>query len=86
MSEVVNKKLAEVNCRRIIAISPVLLVLYVINVILLIMHRNAEYFAASMIVTGILVTFTIVMDALICWIMYFNKIDNAKEIRKFRLI
>ena len=38
----------------------------------------------SMIVTGILVVFTIVMDAVICWIMYFNKIDNSKEIWKFK--
>ncbi len=86
VSEAVNKKIAEVNCRRIVAISPVLLVLYMVNAILIIMHRNAEYFTASLIVSGILVVFTIFTDVLICWIMFFNKIDNTKEIWKFKLI
>lgn len=84
--EVVNKKLAETNCRRIVAISPILLVLYAVSAIMLIVHRNVEYFMVSMIVTSILVVFTIVMDAVICWIMYFNKIDNSKEVWKFKLI
>lgn len=86
VSEAVNKKLAEVNCRRIVAISPVLLVLYIMNVVLILMHRNAEYLMTSMIVSGILAVFTIVIDAIICWIMFFNKIDNAQEIWKFKIL
>ncbi|MDD6305925.1 MAG: hypothetical protein PUA75_03090 [Clostridiales bacterium] len=84
--EAVNKKLAETNCRRIVAISPILLVLYAVSTIMLIVCRNVEYFMVSMIVTSILVFFTIVMDAVICWIMFFNKIDNSKEVWKFKLI
>lgn len=86
VSEAVNKKLAETNCRRIVAISPILLVLYAISAIMLIVHRNVEYFMASMIVTGILILFTIAMDAVICWIMFFNQIDNSQEVWKFKFI
>lgn len=86
VSEVVNERLAEVNCRRIVVISPVLLVLYIVNVILIVMHKSAEYFTASMIITGVLAAFTILADVIICWIMFFNKIDNAKEGWKFRII
>lgn len=85
VSQVVNKKLAEVNCRRIVAVSPVLLVLYVVNIILLLLRRNPGYFMASVFFTVILAIFTLVMDAAICWIMYFNKIDNSKEIWKFKI-
>ncbi|MGN0143151.1 MAG: GGDEF domain-containing protein [Roseburia sp.] len=86
VSEAVNERLAEVNCRRIVAISPVLLVLYIVNAILIVMHKSAEYFMASMIITGVLGAFTILADVIICWIMFFNKIDNAKEGWKFRII
>ena len=85
VSEAVNKKLAEVNCRRIVAVSPVLLVLYVVNIILLLLRRNPEYFMASVFLSITLAVFTLVMDAAICWIMYFNKIDNSKEIWKFKI-
>ena len=85
VSQVVNKKLAEVNCRRIVAVSPVLLVLYVVNIILLLLRRNPEYFMASVFLSITLAVFTLVMDAAICWIMYFNKIDNSKEIWKFKI-
>lgn len=86
ISEAVNKKLAETNCRRIVTISPVLLALYVGNVILMMLHHNMEYFLLSMIITAVLVVFTLVLDAVICWIMFFNKIDNATEIWKFKII
>ncbi|MGN1187362.1 MAG: diguanylate cyclase [Lachnospiraceae bacterium] len=85
VSEAVNKKLAEVNCRRIVAISPLLMVLYVVNIILLVLRKNHEYFMASVLLTGALAVFTIAMDIAICWIMYFNKIDNSKEIWKFKI-
>lgn len=86
VSEAVNKKLAEINCRRIVAISPVLLVLYVINIIMLSMRQNGKYIMTSMVITGILTAFTLLMDGIVCWIMFFNKIDNAEEMWKFKII
>ncbi|MGN0167827.1 MAG: GGDEF domain-containing protein [Acetatifactor sp.] len=86
VSKAVNKKIAEVNCRRIIAISPVLFVLYVANAILLILRKNAEYFTAAMLISSMLAAFTLFVDAGICWIMFFNKVDNSKEMWKFRMI
>ena len=85
VSEAVNKKLAEVNCRRIVAISPLLMVLYVVNIILLVLRKNPECLMASVLLTVALAVFTIAMDIAICWIMYFNKIDNSKEIWKFKI-
>ena len=86
VSDVVNKKLAEINCRRIIAISPVIFLLYAINVMLMIMHKDTEYFMTSMIITGILAAFTLFTDGVICWLMFFDKIDNNKEMWKFRIV
>lgn len=86
VSAAVNKKLAEVNCRRIVAISPVLAALYVVNIVLLVLRKNSEYFMASVILTAVLAVFTLVVDAAICWIMYFNKIDNSKEVWKFKIL
>lgn len=86
VSERVSKKIAEVNCRRIIAISPFLLMMYVINAVLLVMHRDREYFFTAICITGVLTVFTLVMVGIICWIMFFNKIDNAREIWKFKII
>ena len=79
VSDAVNKKLAEINCRRIIAISPVIFLLYAVNVMLMIMHKDTEYFMSSMIITGILAVFTLFTDGVICWLMFFDKIDNDKE-------
>ena len=86
VSDAVNKKLAEINCRRIIAISPVIFLLYAINVMLMIMHKDTEYFMSSMIITGILAVFTLFTDGVICWLMFFDKIDNDKEMWKFRIV
>ncbi len=86
VSEIVTKRIAEVNCRRIVAISPVLFVMYIINAISSIMRREAEYFLAAMTINGVLAVFTFVMVGVICWIMFFNKIDNAKELWKFKII
>ena len=86
VKEVVNKRLAEVNCRRIIAISPFLLIMYVINAMLFIMHDGAQHFTLSMILTAILLVFTLLMDVVICWLVFLNKIDNAEEIWKFKII
>lgn len=86
VSDAVNKKLAEINCRRIIAISPVIFLLYAVNVMLMIMHKDTEYFMSSMIITGILVVFTLFTDGVICWLMFFDKIDNDKEMWKFRIV
>ena len=86
VSEVVTKKIAETNCRRVVAISPLLLIMYGINIVLLMVHNHAEYLVTSMIISGILLAFTVLIDAIICWIMFFNKIDNAKEVWKFKII
>lgn len=86
VSDAVNKKLAEINCRRIIAISPVIFLLYSVNVMLMIMHKDTEYFMSSMIITGILAVFTLFTDGVICWLMFFDKIDNDKEMWKFRIV
>ena len=86
VSEVVTKKIAETNCRRVVAISPLLLIMYGINIVLLMVHNHAEYLVTSMIISGILLAFTVLIDAIICWIMFFNKIDNSKEVWKFKLI
>lgn len=86
VSDAVNKKLAEINCRRIIAISPVIFLLYAVNVMLMIMHKDTEYFMSSMIITGILAVFTLFTDGVICWLMFFDKIDNDKEMWKFRIV
>lgn len=84
--EVVNKRIAETNCRRIIAISPILFVCYAANAILMTAHKNAEYVAGSMIITAALTVYTLFVDILIYWIMVLNKVDNTKEIWKFKLI
>lgn len=86
VSDVVNKKLAETNCRRIIAISPVIFLLYVLNVIFMLMHKDTEYFMGSMVITGILAAFTLFTDSAICWLIFFDKIDNDKEMWKFRVV
>lgn len=86
VSEVVTKKIAETNCRRVVAISPLLLIMYGINIVLLMVHNHAEYLVTSMIISGILLAFTVLIDAIICWIMFFNKIDNAKEVWTFKII
>lgn len=86
VSEVVTKKIAETNCRRVVAISPLLLIMYGINIVLLMVHNHAEYLVTSMIISGILLAFTVLIDAIICWIMFFNKIDNAKEVWKFKIL
>lgn len=49
--------MVEVNCRRIVAISPVFLGLYVGNIILLMLRRNPEYFMASVMLTGALAVY-----------------------------
>lgn len=86
VSDVVNKKLAETNCRRIIAISPVIFLLYVLNVMFMLMHKDTEYFIGSMVITGILAAFTLFTDGAICWLIFFDKIDNDKEMWKFRVV
>ena len=83
---VVNKRIAETNCRRIISISPILFVLYLVNVISLIVHKDAQYSMVSIIITAVLTVYTLFTDILIYWIMFLNKIDNSKEIWKFKLI
>lgn len=83
---VVNKRIAETNCRRIISISPILFVLYLVNVILLTVHKDAQYSMVSIIITAVLTVYTLFTDILIYWIMFLNKIDNSKEIWKFKLI
>ena len=84
--EVVNKKVAETNCRRIVAISPILFVCYAVNIMLMMTHKDSEYFTASMIITALLIVYTLLADILIYWIMVLNKIDNTKKIWKFKLI
>lgn len=81
----VNKKLAETNCRRIVAVCPLLLILYICNFILLIMNRDAKHFVSAMMLTGGITVFTIVLAAIISWILFFNKIDNEKETWKFKI-
>lgn len=86
VSEVVNKKIAETNCRRIIAISPILFVCYAVNAILMIVRKDTVYFTCSMIITAALTVYTLFVDILIYWIMVLNKVDNAEEIWKFKII
>lgn len=85
VESLVNKKLAETNCQRIIAVSPLFFLMYVGNIIMFIRHRDMEHFELALVLTGIVTLFTCVMVGIMAWIMFFNKIDNEKEVWKFKL-
>lgn len=85
VESLVNKKLAETNCQRIIAVSPLFFLMYVGNIIMFIRHRDMENFELALVLTGIVTVFTCVMVGVMAWIMFFNKIDNEKEVWKFKL-
>lgn len=85
VESLVNKKLAETNCRRIIAVSPLFFLMYAGNIIMFIRHRNMENFELALVLTGIVTVFTCVMVGIMAWIMFFNKVDNEKEVWKFKL-
>ena len=86
VSAVVNKRIAETNCRRILSISPILFVLYIVNIILLTIHNKAQYLPLSITITVALIVYTLFFDILVYWIMFLNQIDNSEEIWKFKLI
>ena len=86
VSAVVNKRVAETNCRRILSISPILFVLYIVNIILLTIHNKAQYLPLSITITVALIVYTLFFDILVYWIMFLNQIDNSEEIWKFKLI
>lgn len=85
VESLVNKKLAETNCQRIIATSPLFFLMYVGNLIMFIRHRDMENFEPALALTGIVTVFTCVMVGVMAWIMFFNKVDNEKEVWKFKL-
>lgn len=85
VESLVNKKLAETNCRRIIAVSPLFFLMYAVNIIMFIRHRDMAYFEPALVLTGIVAVFTCVMVGIMAWIMFFNKVDNEKEVWKFKL-
>lgn len=85
VESLVNKKLAETNCRRIIAVSPLFFLMYAVNIIMFIRHRDMTYFEPALVLTGIVAVFTCVMVGIMAWIMFFNKVDNEKEVWKFKL-
>lgn len=86
VSAVVNKRIAETNCRRILSISPILFVLYIVNIMLLTIHNKAQYLPLSITITVALIVYTLFFDILVYWIMFLNQIDNSEEIWKFKLI
>ena len=78
VSAVVNKRIAETNCRRILSISPILFVLYIVNIILLTIHNKAQYLPLSITITVALIVYTLFFDILVYWIMFLNQIDNSE--------
>lgn len=82
----VDKKLSETNCRRIVAASPFFLFMCLGNMITFVRHRHMENFEFAMILTSFVAAVTIVVVAVIAWVMFFNKIDNDKEVWKFKVI
>lgn len=82
----VNKKLAETNCRRIVAVSPLFFVMYAGNIMPFIKNREMGNFELGVALTIIMTVFTCVIVGIIGWIMFFNKIDNEKEVWKFKMI
>lgn len=86
VSEIVKKNLAEVNCRRIVAAAPLFLVLYVVSALLFFLQTDTEYFLTAIVITALLTSFNIIIVAIICWIMFYNKIENTREIWKFKIL
>lgn len=86
MKELVSKKIAEVNCRRIIAVFPLLLAMSFWHVYLSLRCETKELFQYSMIVSCALVLFLCMIVGASIWVIYLNKIDNQLETWKLKWI
>lgn len=84
VKSLVDKKLAETNCRRIVAVSPLFLIMCLGNMLTFIRHNQMEYFEFAIVLTSFVAVVTIVVVAIAAWIMFFNKIDNDKEVWKLK--
>lgn len=86
MTGIVEKKMAEMNCRRIVACAPFLCVMYVVNLISLFRVRGVLFLEEALCISVVLFVITFIAVGIIIWLMFFNRIDNEQEIWKFKII
>ena len=58
---IVHQRVAEVNCRRIVAISPLLFIGYLLYIILIVVKKNAKYVAMTLTLSFLLIAFTFII-------------------------
>lgn len=79
----VYKRIVEVNCRRIVATSPIFFLLYAGNILLLLGHRNTYGEKVSVVATAILAVFTLLVVIAINRIIQIS--DNDDRPKNFLL-
>lgn len=82
----VQEKLAETNCKRILAVSPVLILIVVYNIVSLNSAVAGELFPVSLALSIWIILQAVLFSAIIVWILYLNNIDNSKEVWKCKVL
>ena len=82
----VQEKLAETNCKRILAVAPGLILIAVYNMASLNSARAGELFPVSLSLSIWIIVQAVLFAAIIVWILYLNGIDNSKEVWKCKIL
>lgn len=82
----VQERLAETNCKRILAVAPGLILIAVYNMISLNASVAEELFPVSQAFSVAVILLAVIFSAVIAWVVYLNDIDNSKEVWKCKLI